>query len=94
MGYRVEWLEETEAELKVFSKRFRIIIKRKVEKIASGIPESLKLRSVRLVRGQENLKISGRLYELDVGSGPRVAFVVCVRWSLNFGQVVKRGFCS
>lgn len=76
MGYRVEWLEETEAELKVFPKRFRFTIKRKVEKIASNIPDTLKLRSVRPVRRQEELGIKGHLYELDVGSGPRVAFVV------------------
>jgi len=76
LGYRVEWLEETEAELKVFSKDFRRTIKRKVETIASSIPISLKLRSVQPVKRQEELDVTGRLYELDISSGSRVVFVV------------------
>ena len=53
-------------------------IKRKVEKIASGIPETLKLSSIQLIRGQQGLAIQGRLYELDIGSGARAAFVINV----------------
>lgn len=78
MAYQIEWLVETEAELKVFSKGFRMTIKRKVEKIASNIPESLKLSSVQPIKGQEGLAIQGRIYELDIGSGARAAFVINV----------------
>ena len=76
MVYRVSWLPETEEELKRFSKRFKHVIIRKVEHIAQNLPSSLRLKGIQRVRGQERLQISGRLFELDVGAGPRVAFAL------------------
>jgi hypothetical protein len=67
---------ETEEELKRFSKRFQLTIIRKVEHIAQSLPDSLRLKGIQRVRGQETLQVSARLFELDVGSGPRVAFAL------------------
>jgi mRNA-degrading endonuclease RelE of RelBE toxin-antitoxin system len=74
--YRVLWLPATEEELKRFSTRFQRTIIRKVEHIAQNLPSSLRLKGVQRIRGQETLQISARLFELDVGSGPRVAFAL------------------
>ena len=77
MVYEVEWLVEVEAELRrFFSKRFQGSIVRKVEHIAANLPASLSLRGVQPVKGQSELEISGQLYELDIGSGARAAFVL------------------
>jgi hypothetical protein len=40
------------------------------------VSHALRLRTVQPVRGQEHLRIPGRLFELDIGSGIRVAFVL------------------
>lgn len=74
MAYRVEWLSETESELRVFDRRFRTTIISKVTHIALNLPTSLRLRTIQRIRGQEALGYAGILFELDVGSGPRVAF--------------------
>lgn len=77
MVYEVEWLEEVEGELRrFFSKRFQGSIVRKVEHIAANLPASLSLRGVQPVKGQSGLDIPGQLYELDIGSGARAAFVL------------------
>ena len=74
MAYNVEWLPETESELRVFDRRFRKAIINKVEHIAQNLPTSLTLRTIQRIRGQAALGFIGTLFELDVGSGPRVAF--------------------
>jgi len=76
LGYKLEWLVETEGELKRFSKSFREPIKRKVEHFAQNYSESKGLKGVQQIKGQQDLAVSGTLYELDVGSGPRVALAV------------------
>jgi mRNA-degrading endonuclease RelE of RelBE toxin-antitoxin system len=76
LHYQVEWRTETIDEMKVFSKDFQKAIRHKVEHVANNIPSSLKLRSVQPIRDQEQISVGGTLYELDIGSGPRVAFVV------------------
>ena len=77
MDYEVDWLEEVEEELKrFFSKRFQGAIIRKVDHIAANLPLSLSLRSVQPVKGQSTLEITGQLFELDIGSGARAAFVL------------------
>ena len=78
MAYSVSWLAETEQELRRFSRRFQSTIINKVTNIADNVPTSLRLRSVQIIRGQETLRLNGVLYELDVGSGPRVAFLLDV----------------
>ena len=73
----MEWLSECEEELRrFFSKRFQDSIIRKVDHIAANLPNSLTLRSVQPVKGQEVLKQNGQLFEMDIGSGPRAAFAL------------------
>ena len=77
MAYSVKWLRESEEELKrFFSKHFQDSILTKVDHIAANLPTSLSLRGVQPIRDQEELELTGRLFELDVGSGPQVAFVL------------------
>jgi mRNA-degrading endonuclease RelE of RelBE toxin-antitoxin system len=76
LEYQVEWLVETIDEMKAFPKDFQKTIKHKVEHIAISIPISLKLKSIQPIRDQEQISVRGDLYELDIGSGPRVAFCV------------------
>ena len=76
MAYRIEWVPETEVELKTFAQKFRQTIVRKVEHFAHNLPQSLHLSSVQTIRGQDGLGLSCILIELDVGSGPRVGLAM------------------
>lgn len=76
MAYRLEWLEETEPEMRAFPKRFQETIRKKLQLIAQGWPQTQRLSSVQPIRGQENLGFSGQLFEVDIGSGPRAAILV------------------
>lgn len=62
--------------MQLFSKRFQRIIRDKIKKVADSLPVSLRLNSVQPIRNQEELGFRDELYELDVGKGPRVAFVL------------------
>ncbi|MCH8087524.1 MAG: hypothetical protein IIC81_06685 [Chloroflexi bacterium] len=75
MGYRVEFREETEEELNVFSHKHRRALINKIRHVADNLPQSLRLKTVQPIRGAP-ADMAGRLFELDVGSGPRVAFVL------------------
>jgi hypothetical protein len=76
LGYRLEWHVETESEIRGFPKRFQATIRRKLQTIAAGWPQSARLKSVQPIRGQENLGIQGQLFEVDIGAGPRAGILV------------------
>lgn len=76
MQYQVEWHEATLDEFKNFSKKFRDTIRDKIKHIADNLPASLKLRSIQPIRDQDLLPLTGTLYELDIASGAKAAFVV------------------
>ena len=75
MEFKVVLLEETDAELKVFSKKHRLAILNKIRNVAANLPQSLSLKTVQPIRGAP-VRETGRLFELDVGSGPRAAFAL------------------
>ena len=76
MAYRIDWMPETDEEFGRFSKKFKITIRDKVKNVAANWPNSRNLRTIVRVRGQEALGYLDNVFELKVGSGPRVAFVV------------------
>jgi len=76
LKYQVEWKPGTLDEMKVFQKRFRQTIIRKIQTIADDIPTSLKLRSVQPVKGQDMINVDDHLYELDIASGQKAAFAI------------------
>ncbi len=76
MSYRLEWLTETEPEMRVFPKRFQDTIRKKLQRIAEGWPQTAHLHSVQPIRGQESLGFQGQLFEVDIGSGPRAAILI------------------
>ncbi len=76
MAYSLLWREEAVEDIARFSDKHRRMFVRKVRLVVDNLPQSLRLRSVQPVRGAEDLGLPGRLYELDVGSGFRVAIMV------------------
>lgn len=76
MAYDIRWLSETDEEFARFATRFKRTIRDKIKYIAENWPESSKLRTVSQIAGQGNLGYSGNVFELRIGSGARLAFIV------------------
>ena len=77
MAYRVEWHSEAARELgQMFSARDQRRVISKVEDTAAGLPQSLELKTVSRLRGAQLPPGAQGAYELRIGRGYRVAFVL------------------
>ena len=77
MAYRVEWRSEAARELgQMFSGKDQRRIISKVEDTAAGLPHSLELKTVSRLRGARLPPGAQGAYELRIGRGYRVAFVL------------------
>ena len=77
MAHSVRWHPEAAGELKdMFTRRDQRRVIDKIESIAAGLPESLRLKVVSRLRGARLPPGAEGAYELRIGRGYRVAFVL------------------
>ena len=77
MDYRLDYLVVAQDEIEdMFSKKDQRVITRKLSKIAAGIPDTLKLKTVTQLTGASLPEDNAEAFELRIGSGHRAAFVL------------------